>query len=426
MSDFLSLVRRNRNCRNVWLGQVVSETGDHFNNIAVFSLVMETTGSALALSAVMLARAIPAVAAGPVAGVALDRLDRRRIMIASDLVRAAVALSFLFTIHQHRPWLVLGLSAALMFASPFFTAGRNSILPVIASPEEVHTANSLTQTTQWATQTVGTLLAGVSAAKLGYGWAFVLNAASFVVSAALVWTLRRNGGADFRPDRAGAHHQAAHPWRDYTEGLAYMRNSPLTLGIALLAAGWAVGGGATQILFTLFGQQVFARGAAGIGAVWSFAGLGLLAGGFLGHRVGRLVGFRGYKHAVSISYLAHGAAFVAFSLAGNWWAALGLVALSRVGMAVASVLNTSELLRYTPDGFRGRVFATLESARWSIMVLSMAAAGVGSAYLGPRAIGVVAGLFGTLTALGWAWANWRGHLPEPSEAHSKITGGQPA
>jgi hypothetical protein len=313
-----------------------------------------------------------------------------------------------------------------MFASPFFTAGRTSILPAIASPEEVHTANSLTQTTQWATQTVGTLAAGFSAAKLGYGWSFALNAASFAISAALVWRLRRDGGADFRPDRNGADREAARPWREYTDGLAYIWNSPLTFGIAMLAVGWAVGGGATQILFTLFGQQVFAHGAAGIGAVWSFAGLGLLAGGFLGHRVGRWVGFRGYKHAVSISYLAHGLAFIAFSLAGNWWAALALVALSRVGMAVASVLNTSELLRSTPDGFRGRVFATLESARWSIMVLSMAAAGVGCAYVGPRAIGVVAGVFGTVTALGWAWANWRGRLPEPSETHSKIAGGQPA
>src|SRR6266436_7439536 len=121
MTSLLALLRHNHNYRNTWLAQVVSETGDYFNNIAVFALVMEKSGSGLVVSGVMLSRAIPAVLAGPVAGVVLDRFDRKRIMIASDLIRAAVALAFLLTIHEPRPWLLYTLSALLMFASPFFT-----------------------------------------------------------------------------------------------------------------------------------------------------------------------------------------------------------------------------------------------------------------------------------------------------------------
>ncbi len=98
----------------------------------------------------------------------------------------------------------------------------------------------------------------------------------------------------------------------------------------------------------------------------------------------------------------------------HYWAALFFIMLSRVGMAVTSVLNYSQLLRHTPDEFRGRVFATMETVRWPVMVLSMAAAGVASEYWSPRAIGVVAGIFGTLTAVAWAWADWRGKLPEPA------------
>src|SRR5437763_1269651 len=168
----------------------------------------------------MQSRAIPAVAAGPVAGVLLDRLDRRRIMIASDIVRAAIALAFVFTIHQPRPWLLYVLSAGLMFASPFFTAGRASILPTIASDEELHAANSLTQTTQWATLTAGTLLAGYSAGILGYYWAFVINSLSFVFSAIAIWQIRVPGG--FRAERH-ASTVRKHPWHEYREGLAYMR-----------------------------------------------------------------------------------------------------------------------------------------------------------------------------------------------------------
>src|SRR5436190_11277349 len=106
MTSLLALLRQNRNYRYQWLGQIVSETGDYFNNIAVFALVMEKSGSGLVVSRVMLARAIPAMLAGPLAGVLLDRLDRKQIMIASDLIRAVVAAGFLFTVHQPRPWLL--------------------------------------------------------------------------------------------------------------------------------------------------------------------------------------------------------------------------------------------------------------------------------------------------------------------------------
>src|SRR5450759_2734855 len=168
MAGFTRLLRSNANYRNLWLGQVVSETGDYFNNVAVFSLAMETTGSGLVVSAVMIARAIPAVIAGPISGVLLDRFDRRRIMIASDLVRSVVALAFILSVHSHGPWLLYLLSALLMFASPFFTSGRAAILPAIAGEEDLQTANSLTQTTQWATLTLGTLLGGLTTARLGY------------------------------------------------------------------------------------------------------------------------------------------------------------------------------------------------------------------------------------------------------------------
>src|SRR6185369_17627047 len=124
MTSLLALLRQNHNYRNTWLGQVVSETGDYFNNIAVFALVLEKGGSGLVVSGVMLSRAIPAMLAGPLAGVVLDRLDRKQIMIASDLIRAAVAMLFILTVNRHETWLLYVLSALLMVASPFFTSGR--------------------------------------------------------------------------------------------------------------------------------------------------------------------------------------------------------------------------------------------------------------------------------------------------------------
>ncbi len=123
---------------------------------------------------------------------------------------------------------------------------------------------------------------------------------------------------------------------------------------------------------------------------------------------------------MTFSYLVHGVAYIAFSKMESYGAALFFIMLSRVGMAIATVLNTSQLLRYTPDQYRGRVFATLESLRWSTMMFSMALAGIASQHFSARAIGVVAGLLGAATAVAWAWQDWRGRLPQPAAERNTV------
>jgi predicted MFS family arabinose efflux permease len=414
MSEFLQLLKRNRNYRYAWSGQVVSEIGDHFNNVAVFALALANTRSGLVVTGIMLSRAIPAVMAGPVAGVILDRLDRKRIMIASDLIRAVVALGFILAIPRSDTWLLYLLSALLMFASPFFTSGRSAILPTIANKEELHTANSLTQTTQWMTLTIGALLGGTSVVQFGYKWAFTFNALSFVFSAACISRLRVARG-HFKAERTAlAEDKVVRPWHEYTEGLRYMRASPLILGLALIGIGWASGGGAAQILFSLFGELVFNRGPAGIGYLWAAAGVGLLIGGTFAHWLGKRISFDGYKRTISICYVIHGGSYVIFSQMRAFRMALLFLGISRAAVAVSSVLNMSQLLRHVSDEFRGRVFATMETMQWSTMMLSMAGAGVASQTWSPRTIGVVSGLLSSSTAFFWLWANWTGRLPEPA------------
>ena len=415
MASFLHVLKTNRNYRYTWMGQVVSEIGDHFNNIAVFSLVLATVPSGLAVTFVMLSRAIPAVLAGPIAGVLLDRLDRKRVMIASDLIRAVVALGFILTVDGSRSslWLLYLLSAILMFASPFFTSGRSAILPTITTREELHTANSITQTTGWATLTIGTFAAGTVVAQMGFRPAFVLNALSFVFSAFSISRLRVEKGS-FRPQKkALTENDVVRPWHEYVEGLRYMRSSPLIFGIALLGIGWASGGGAAQILFSLFGELVFHRGAAGIGYIWGCAGIGLMIGGAVGHYLGRTLSFAGYKRSVIVCFAVHGSAYIIFSQMRSFGWALVFIAISRTAVAITSVMNFSQLLRRVSDEYRGRVFSTVESMVWSTMMLSMMGTGIASQYYSPRTIGAWAGALSSTTAIFWAWANYTGRLPEP-------------
>ena len=412
MAGFGKLLARNRNYRNLWLGQVVSEIGDHFNTIAVFSLVLQNTNSGFAVSGVMLARAIPMLLAGPLAGVSLDRFDRRKLMLASDLFRAAIAILFMLAISADRTWLVYLLSALLMGASPFFTSGRSAILPAIVNQEELHTANTMTQTTQWTTTAIGSFLGGTSAALYGFEAAFFLNALSFLFSAWSVSQLR--GEFTARREVSLNETKVMKPWHEYVEGLRYIRSIPLVFALMMVGVGWAGGGGAAQVLFSLFGERVFHRGAAGIGELWGVAGLGLVVGGIVAHRIMPRLSFAAYKRTVAIVYILHGASYVLFSLMTSYGWALFFLALSRAAVAISSVLNMTLLLRHTSDEYRGRVFATLETLVWGVMMLSMTGAGLASDRVDTRWIGVASGVLSSLTAFYWMWANATDRLPEPS------------
>jgi MFS family permease len=415
---FLALLRANRNYRFTWLGQVVSEAGDNFNNIAVFSLALANTGSGFVVAAILLSRAISMLPAGPIAGVLLDRMDRRRIMILSDLVRAVVALGFIFAIPAGRTWLLYVMSGLLMFASPFFTSGRAAILPSIATRDELHTANALTQLTQWSALAAGSFLGGV-AVIAGYQIAFAFNALSFLFSAFCISRLHIPEG--FRPKRAQVppaltEARVMRPWGDYTAGLRYMRATPLIFGIGLINVGWASGGGAGQILLSLFGDVVFKRGSVGIGAIWGSAGIGLILGAVLAHRIFPRLSFKAYKLTISLCYLMHGAFYVLFSLSPSFAAAIFFIGMSRVAVGVSAVCNSSQLLRHVAHDFRGRVFSTVETWTWMTMMVSMSVAGWASDHASPRVIGTIAALFSTSTAFWWGWANFSGKLPEPALA----------
>ncbi len=212
MSGFIDILRHNRNYCNCWLGQTVSEIGDHFNSVAVLSLALHLTGSGFTVGAVMIARVLPAVLAGPVAGVVLDRFDRRKVMIASDVLRFVIALLHILLLTYRQTWLLYTLSGLLMFASPFFNSGRSAILPRIASHDELHTANALTQTTSWLTLSIGTMLGGISTGVLGYKWAFFANALSFLFSTIAICSLRSSrratsGRRARRGARRGSHYE---------------------------------------------------------------------------------------------------------------------------------------------------------------------------------------------------------------------------
>jgi MFS family permease len=191
---YRQLLRSNADFRRLWLGQVVSEVGDWLNNIAVLALAIELAGErrvGLAIAVYAIARHLPLFVFGPVAGVVVDRLSRRRVMIAADLLRAALALGFIAADRQGSLLLIYAVGAAIFSVSAFFNAAKRAAVPnIVEGTEQLLAANSLTASTTAATIAVGSALGGVVATFAGRTLVFVLNALTFLVSAELIRRIR--------------------------------------------------------------------------------------------------------------------------------------------------------------------------------------------------------------------------------------------
>src|SRR5215211_12724 len=169
---YRQLLAGNADFRRLWTGQVISEVGDWLNNIAVLALAIQLAGAGrvgLAVATYAIARHLPLFLFGPVAGVVVDRVSRRRVMIAADVARALLALGFMLANRAGSLALIYVVGASLFSVSAFLLA-----------------ANSLSASTTAATIAFGSALGGIVATALGRDTVFVLNALTFLASAVLI------------------------------------------------------------------------------------------------------------------------------------------------------------------------------------------------------------------------------------------------
>jgi MFS family permease len=203
---YRQLLKGNANFRHLWSGQVVSEIGDWLNNIAVLALALELAGAARqgrAIAIYAIARHLPLFLFGPVAGVVVDRTDRRRVMIAADVARAVLAAGFLVAQQLSSLTAIYAVGASLFAVSAFFNAAKRATIPVIVTEaDELLGANSLSASTTAATIAVGSALGGLVATFISRDLVFVLNAATFLVSALMISRIRlprRQGAVEPSP-----------------------------------------------------------------------------------------------------------------------------------------------------------------------------------------------------------------------------------
>src|SRR6185312_14531083 len=187
---YMELLRSNRAFRFLWFGQVVSQMGDWFDTIAVYTIALRLTGSSRSVALIMVARFLPSVVMGPLSGVIADRFSRRSIMIASDLMRAIVVLGFLFVRRPDQMWLVYVLTVFQLAFSAFFEPAKTAAIPSIVSDRELVPANAIASVTWSAMLTLGAAIGGFVAGWFGTDVAFILDSLTFVASAILISAVR--------------------------------------------------------------------------------------------------------------------------------------------------------------------------------------------------------------------------------------------
>ncbi len=349
MRSLLELIRTNRNFRFLWFGQIVSQLGDWFNTVAIFALLFELTGSATAVAVLMVLQVLPVAFVGPAAGVVVDRFDRRKIMIAADLVRGFAVLGLLFVRTPETVWFAYVVTAIQVSASGFFEPARSSTVPMIVERGRLVAANAISTGTWSAMLAIGASLGGLVAATLGRDAAFMINAASFFLSAVFLWQLR----IPARPE----HVRASSGFKGLAEGLAYMRAHRGVARIALVKGGWALVGGAL-LLLTVFGDRVFRIGNssdAGIGILYGARGIGAMAGSlFVSVMASRQ---RNLVRMIGPAFLISGACYAAIAISPTIWIAALAVIAAHVFGSVLWVSSNVLLQLNVPDEFRGRVFA---------------------------------------------------------------------
>src|SRR2546429_8476341 len=183
---YLELLRGNRSFRMLWLGQVVSQMGDWFDTIAVYTIALTLTGSGRAVALIMVARFLPSVVMGPLSGVVADRFSRRAIMITADILRAVVVLGFLFVRRPDQMWLGYVLTVFQLSFSAFFEPAKTAAIPSIVSDRELVPANAIAAVTWSVMLTLGAAIGGFVTGLFGTNAAFIFDSLTFVASAILI------------------------------------------------------------------------------------------------------------------------------------------------------------------------------------------------------------------------------------------------
>ncbi|HET7044567.1 MAG TPA: MFS transporter, partial [Gaiellaceae bacterium] len=367
----LSLVRGNPSFRRLFVAALGSGVGTWFATVALSIDVFDRTGSTTWVGALLIANLVPTIVVGFLLGSLVDRLKRRRLMVGSDLVRFAVFAAMPFV---GSATAIVALALVAGVATAFFRPAVLAGLPNTVAEHELAHANGLLQSADFLTTAIGPVLGAVLVSATDPGTAYLVNAASFLFSAALLvgipWKLLQSEQSLSRGHLT-----------DMKEGLQIVLRSPALLTVLVTFTIVMVPAAFLNVAEIALAKRSLDAGSIGFGLLWTASGIGMVAGSTAAGRILERLGPR-VVYPLSIAWFALGMG--ATGVAPDIWVALATMVLSGFGNGVVVVTNITLVQNGAPDRLRGRAFTTIISTNYVVSGLAMAGAGPLTAWHGAR------------------------------------------
>ncbi len=421
------LIGGNRNFRNLLIGQFISELGNWFNFIAGLGLVrMVSDASPTAAGLFFVARLLPFALTSPIAGTFVDRFSRRQVMIWTDLLRAVIALSFLLVSDPGDLWIAYLATVLLHFFGAFFDGAKNAAAPNLAGKEGLLAATALLFSTRFLLMAIGSALGGWAAYAFGYKVAFIINAASFVVSAYTVWLIPEEATRD---ETTGARMSSLSLRRRRTppseqpnyvtpaerdpfltelrEGLVYTVKNHFAFTILIMNVIWATGGGSINVIFERLGGVYFAETEkwnpdVAVAMMWTATGFGLALGMLIARRASIYLDRKGINHwFIGWALIAHGVLFAAGGAAPTLWLFATIAFVSRAIVGVEYAVQETMFQRSLPDHIRGRISTLDRGAELTMFGLSSYISSELMYYITPQTLTVLSGILSAMAGVVW-------------------------
>lgn len=376
LRPLLDLPSRARSFRLLFLATLGSGLGTNLAVIALTVDVFDRTQSGVWVAALLLADFLPMLALGLLLGPLVDRFSRRRLMIASDLARLAAFVALVFA---PSPAVIVALAGVVGLATGLFRPAVYAGMPNLVDERDLPHANSLFQSAENATWMLGPLLGGALLSLSGPDVPYVLNAVTFLLSAALIARIPEGRLQAERQEVTRGH------WRDLAEGFAAVRRSPALLTVVFAWSIAMFGSAGVNVSEVALAKESLDAGDFGFGLLMASAGLGLVLGSLVAGAWIERTSIAGV-YGLALTLMAAGAASAAAS--PSIWAAAVCVVVFGFGNGAATVCNPLFVQHGAPDHVRGRAFTV-------VMTINFAALGVGMAAAGP-----LTDAFGAR----WVWA----------------------
>jgi len=376
--DYLALLLNRRSYSLLWIAHVISEAGNWLTFIAITVMAYQITESGLAVGGVFVARTIPTLFLSPVAGVIVDRWNRKTILVVSDVVRGILVFTLLITRNLFYVYVVIGLAA---IADLFFQPARSALIPSLVEERNLIAANALLSLGSDALSIVGPALAGAIVTWMGIQAAFTLDAASFWLSASILAAISVISVQSRTAPRGIK--------KDWAEAFSFIRRYQPVLLLVLISALVMLGGGALNVLLIVFANEHLGVGGNGFAWLVSALGIGFVAGSLSIGVTGRHLPKRFW---LSSSLLTLSLVPIMWSLSHSFLLALGIAVVNGIANSIFNIVSETFLQTYVLDDMRGKVFSLANQLMTITSLVSMGLAGWLSDTIGIRAVFLIAGL----------------------------------